>query len=108
MTFYQQSQEQQSRSLSRLLISLMLISFFILTPGSGAQEATPVDSISPSQSEPAIGHLPEDTTLAITNNTVLDKPMGQCGSQPNLWNWLLNASSKPANFHYIDIIELLN
>jgi len=106
MTFYQQSQEHQGRSFSRLLISLMLISFFIVTPGSGAQEATPIDNIGPSQSEPPIGYLPEDN--ALINTTLLDKPINQCSSQPSWWNWLLSTSSKPANFHYIDIMELLN
>ncbi len=108
MTYYQQSQEHQSRFLSRLLISLMLISFFIITPGTGAKEEITVDSISPSQTEPALGYLPEDNALTITNNLLLDKSIGQCSHQPSWWNWLLSTSSKPANFHYIDIMELLN
>ncbi len=106
MTFYQQSQEHKSRSFSRLLISLMLISFFFITPGTGAQDATPVDNINPAQSEPAISYLPEDN--ALLNVTLLDKPVSQCSSQPSWWNWLLSTSSKPANFHFIDFMELLN
>ncbi len=106
MTFYQQSLEHQGRFFLRLLISLMLISFIIITLGTGAQEATPVDTISPSQSEPAIGYLPEDNALIYM--TVLDKSISQCSSQPSWWNWLLSTSSKPAYYHYIDFMELLN
>ncbi|MCP4411191.1 MAG: hypothetical protein GY808_01255 [Gammaproteobacteria bacterium] len=106
MTFYQQRQEHKSKSFTSLLISLMLISFFIITLGSGAQDATPVDNINPAQSEPAIRYLSEDN--ALINITLLDQPVSQCRSQPSWWNWLLSASSKPANFHYIDFLELLN
>jgi len=111
MGFYhlQRGHVLNSRSLLRLLVPLLLALLFIFTTRSaGAQDAQPVDTINPVQSEPAIGYLHEDISLDSKNNVLDEKLSNQCSSQPSWWNWLVNASSKPANFHYIDIMELLN
>lgn len=111
MAFYhlQHGHVLNSRSLLRLLVPVLLALLFILTTQSiGAQDAQPVDTINPAQSEPAIGYLPEDTSLDSKDNVQEGKSNNQCSSQPSWWNWLVSASNKPANFHYIDIMELLN
>jgi len=98
-----------SRSLLRLLVPLLLALLFILTTRSaGAQDAQPVDTINPAQSEPAIGYLHEDPSINTQIKVLDGKLRNQCNSQPSWWSWLISASSKPANFHYIDFMELLN
>ncbi len=90
-----------------MLLSLMF-SILVFTNYITAHEANPVDTINPSRSEPALGSQPQDTILNDLDDHFLNKTTDQCLSQPSWWSWLLSASGKPANFHYIDIMELLD
>ena len=96
-------------ALSRLFLSFVLVSsFLIIAPGSFASELRPSDTIKPSHSEPVLGELPEGSSLTMEEKETQQSSIDNSKSEPSWWNWITNASRKPANFHFIDIIELLN
>ena len=96
-------------ALSRLFLSFVLVSsFLIIAPASFASELRPSDTIKPSQSEPALGELPEGSNLTMEERDIQQNSNGNSKSKPSWWNWITNASRKPANYHFIDIIELLD
>ena len=93
----------------KLLLAFVLIcSLAIFTVHTYAGELNPSDNIKPSQNEPSLGNLPQKSTLTIDEKKIEAPIDCKSKSEPSWWNWLTNASTKPANFHYIDIIELLN
>lgn len=111
MGYYQLHLKQKIHLMpySRLYLAVLLIlSLVLFAPSSSAHEVNPSDNINPVQSEPAIGHLPEDINLNEKDINALAEISVQYGNHPNWWNWITSASSKPANYHYIDILELLN
>lgn len=94
---------------SKLLLAFALVcSLSIFVPSTFAGELHPKDNINPSQSEPALGNLPQKSTLSVDEKKIEEPIECKSNSEPSWWNWLTNASTKPANFHFIDIIELLS
>ncbi len=94
---------------SKLSLVLTLVCLLaIFTPSTFAGELHPTDNINPSQSEPALGNLPQQSTLSVDEKKIEEPIECKSNSEPSWWNWLTNASTKPANFHFIDIIELLS
>ena len=89
-------------------VCLFVCSLAILVPSAYAGELHPTDNINPSQSEPALGNLPQKSTLSVDEKKIEEPIECKSNSEPSWWNWLTNASNKPANFHFIDIIELLS
>ncbi|MCP3673327.1 MAG: hypothetical protein GY829_02485 [Gammaproteobacteria bacterium] len=90
------------------LIFFFVCSLAILVPSTFAGELHPTDNINPSQSEPALGNVPQKSTFSVDEKKIEDPIERKSNSEPSWWNWLTNASNKPANFHFIDIIELLS
>ena len=70
-------------------------------------EVTPAENINPSSSDPILNNLAQPAAIAN------DKKSGQTSnnikakSEPSWWSWLTSSSSKPAYFHYVDFIELI-
>ena len=87
---------------------LVLVTLLVAMPFSNAAQLNPTKDINPTQSEQSMGTLQDNAVLSVGESDldnslkVIDK------SKPSLWNWLTSASSKPAYFHYIDILELIS
>jgi len=92
----------------RLLTPLFVLFFILLSPAATATELDPAKNIKPAQSQPVLENLPERTELAVEEKDIQKANQQNAKSKPSWWKWLTNASKKPASFHYIDIIELLN
>jgi len=90
------------------LVFVLICSLAIASSITIAGELRPTDNINPSQSEPALGNVPQKSTLTVDEKKIQEPIECKSKSEPSWWNWLTNASTKPANFHFIDIIELLS
>ena len=91
------------KTVKLLAVSVVIIFTFSLS----ATELTPADNINPSKSEPALNNHPQEATLQLDDKMTQTAKDINAKSKPSWWNWLTNTSKKPAYFHYIDIIELL-
>lgn len=101
-------QEPQKAVFFSLFGSLFIVfAILMVAPTNNAAELNPVENLNPPQSEPSMAHLPERATL-IMDEKQDQLNTGNSKSKPSWWNWLTNASNKPANFHFIDILELLD
>lgn len=106
-------QQMNNRLQKTTLIKLFcLVAFVYILTLSGtsfhANELSPVDNIKPTNSAPSIGSLPKSSSLSMKEKQAINKKQETCVSGTSWWAWLTNSSKKPANFHYIDIIELLS
>ena len=92
---------------TKLLLAVILIfSMQFYAPVSFAVELNPSDHMKPSQSQPSLGNLPEESSLIIDESNVQNSNDNK--NKQTWWGWLTCTSKKPANFHYIDIIELFS
>lgn len=87
--------------------SFILTLFLMLQPVAHATELSPADNIKPPKSEPSMNNLPKRTTLTMEAKELQQGAVQINKSKPSWWKWLTNTSNKPASYHYIDIIELL-
>lgn len=102
------NQKPQQAIFYSLFGSLVLVfALLMVAPTNNAAELNPVENLNPPQSEPSMAHLPERATLIMGDKKDLLNA-GNSKNKPSWWNWLTNASNKPANFHFIDILELLD
>ena len=90
----------------KLMPIALALSLLVVMPCSLAAELSPSNNIKPSQSESIPGQLPEDSTINAEKMKAQKTNFKK--ARPGFWQWLTCSSNKPANFHYIDIIELLN
>ena len=84
----------------------MSLALLFAVPTSFAAEFSTTNNSNPSQSESLPGHLSEDSTINAEKLKAQSTNFKK--AKPGFWQWLTSSSNKPANFHYIDIIELLN
>jgi len=88
------------------LLGLGLVFWFIIAFSVQAAEINPADHIKPDELQPKFESMRDNSQL---NQAISDSTTHQIKkSEPSWWGWLTNSSRKPANFHYIDIIELLD
>lgn len=78
----------------------------VLSLSLSAAELNPADKMNPSKADPTLSNHQEAALKLHDNITQTNKDIN-AKSQPSWWNWLTSTSKKPAYFHYIDIIELL-
>ena len=95
------------------LLVVIALSFLLITPVIDsniikATELSPSDQIKPSRSEPTMDSLPDRADLTHEESELQQDDCSVSSSKPSWWNWLISASKKPANYHFIDIIELLS
>ena len=89
-----------------LMAAVLIFSLQLYNPTSFAAELNPADNIKPSQSQPSLNNLREESTLIMDEKNIQKSTIKK--NKTTLWSWLTKASKKPANFHYIDIIELFS
>jgi len=109
LTRFKFRQEHNESIYFRFLLPVIFIaSMFILTPITHANELTPKDNIRPSQIEPSLGNAPEKELIRKEEANIPTVDSSKKQYKPSWWKWLTSSSKKPANFHYIDIIELIS
>ncbi|RLA04925.1 MAG: hypothetical protein DRQ47_02440 [Gammaproteobacteria bacterium] len=92
---------------SKLLTFCVLFSL-LSSPLIYSSELKPTENMNPTQSKPSLKNIPKPAKLKMEEkNTVQNNNKSQ-KNKPSWWSWLINNTNKPANFHYIDIIELLS
>ncbi|MFT5452741.1 MAG: hypothetical protein ACI9N9_002236 [Enterobacterales bacterium] len=92
-----------------LTLKLLAIPVLIvLTLSLSAAELSPADKINPSKTVPTLNNQPQEAALKLDDNMTQTAKDINTKSKPRWWNWLTSTSKKPAYFHYIDIIELLD
>ena len=105
MRFYYNNKDLNKDFKLNLNIALMLLSLLLIIPTTSA--ADPSGSISPNQTEQALNDGSRYADSHVIERISQQDLNCASKSKPSLWNWLTKASHKPAYFHYIDIIELL-
>lgn len=70
-----------------------------------AVEITPIDEIEPDNLQNDLQDLGAANELT-QSQTAAQTDLKQ-KSKPSIWSWLTNQSRKPASYHFIDIIEIL-
>jgi hypothetical protein len=89
-------------------VKLLVVSVIIvLSVSLSSTELTPAENINPSKAEPTLNNHPQEATLKLDDSMTQTTKDINVKSKPSWWKWLANSSKKPAYFHYIDIIELL-
>lgn len=73
-----------------------------------ANELNPTDQIKPTHSKPSLNTLPDRADLNPEGKNPQQIADHHTQTKPSWWNWLTNASKKPASYHFIDMLELLN
>ncbi|MBT8449944.1 MAG: hypothetical protein KJO69_09650 [Gammaproteobacteria bacterium] len=94
------------QSLLILLTALVMFASPLFMDAVKAVEITPIEQVDPERLQDELDNLGARNELAQQSNTVLSKSTKK--SKPSVWAWLTNQSRKPANFHFIDIIEILD
>jgi len=92
-----------------LLISLAVLVMFaspLFMDTVKAVEIAPIEKIDPERLQNDLDNLGARNELSQKTNTVLGKATKK--TKPSIWAWLTNQSRKPANFHFIDMIEILD
>lgn len=93
----------------KLCVSVLLVfSMLIVIPVTQANGLASANNMSLSQSEQSLDNLTGSAPSIIEEEKNQQNTNSNPKSKPSWWNWLTNASKKPANFHYIDFIELLS
>jgi hypothetical protein len=87
---------------------LAIPTVIVLTLSLSAAELNPADNVNPSKSDPALNNHTREAVIILDDNMTQSAKDINAKSKPSWWNWLTSTSKKPAYFHYIDIIELLN
>ena len=88
----------------KTLLSLIVLSCVVFTLNLGAVEIKPTDSGNPVELTPDFDGLGSGNQLMQDKNTNLQGKK----KQRSWWSWLTSTSRKPANFHYIDFMELFH
>ncbi|PCJ45131.1 MAG: hypothetical protein COA74_16235 [Gammaproteobacteria bacterium] len=86
----------------------LVISSGLLQTTSYAAELNPSDTINPTKSEPSLKNHPEASVIKRDDKRVQSTKVISDKVGSSWWNWLTNSSSKPAYFHYVDMLELLD
>ncbi len=87
----------------RLLV--VVLALFCATINLNAAEVTPAQPVDPAP----IGQKfdPMDPNNQLVQKSLNKRP-GKANQKKGWFDWLTNISRKPANFHYIDFIELFH
>ena len=91
-------------NLRQAVTTMTLVVSLFFTANLSAVEINPSDTVDP------VEHAPAFEAIGATNQLVQDKANNNLSGnlkKQTWWGWLTNTSRKPANFHYIDFIELL-
>jgi hypothetical protein len=88
----------------KLLVTLTVLACLVFTLTINAVEITPADSPNP------VELTPDFEGLGSANQLIQDKANDPQAKKKkhSWWSWLTSTSRKPANFHYIDFMELLH
>ena len=89
-------------ALAALLITFSPVSERQIT----AVEIAPIEKLDPEDLQNDLDNLGSSNEL--NRNTKSLQTNKAKKAKPSIWCWLTNQSRKPANFHYIDIIEILD
>ena len=95
----------QNRHVSMLLLLTVAALFWFSTTVNGA-EVAPTQPNEP----PPIGQNfdPMDPNNQLVQDSQNNKQIGKGQQKKGWFSWLTDISRKPANFHYIDFIELFH
>ncbi|NNJ72248.1 MAG: hypothetical protein HKP09_03595 [Enterobacterales bacterium] len=94
------------QSLLILLTALVMFASPLFMDAVKAVEIAPIEQIDPERLQDDLDNLGARNELTQQSKTVLSTSTKK--SKPSVWAWLTNQSRKPANFHFIDIIEILD
>ena len=89
--------------LQKMIFSALVLACLVFTLNVAAVEIKPTDSGNP------VELTPDFDGLGSANQLLQDKANGaKLKKKHSWWTWLTGTSRKPANFHYIDFMELFH
>lgn len=89
-----------------LVVALSIAFSPVLISSVAAVEIAPIDRLDPDDLQNDLKDLGTGNELAQTGNKAQNDTCSK--SKPSVWSWLTNQSRKPASYHFIDIIEILD
>lgn len=95
----------QQNNLNRLVLMAMVSIALVFSSVTYAVEISPADQVNPTEITPDFDGLGDSNQLL--QEQAAKNPLADNCRQTWL-GWLTGVSRKPANFHFIDFLELLN
>lgn len=98
------------RAIKKAVISCLSAMLLIASPlfmsTVTAVEIAPIEQINPEKLQDELEGLEAGNELSQTQTSLQAASPNK--SKPSIWSWLTNQSRKPAVYHFIDIIEILD